>query len=114
MIIRTSKHCLKLVFIAQDILMKDFLFQKLPLKINFRDYYETNIWQTDLVEGRPSLVDLTVSDNKGLIIEDGATPIFTGINCEGFAPQPLSTFSTNNIFINNGFLTQFLKHLKWF
>lgn len=94
--------------------MKDFLFQKMLLKIDFRGYYETNIRQTDLVEGRPSPVDLMVSDNKGLIIEDGATPIFTGINCEGFAPQPLSTFSTNNIFINNGFLTQLLKHLKWF
>lgn len=75
-----NKHCLKFICTVQTILMKDFLFQKMLLEINFRGYYETNIRQTDSVEGRPSLVDLMVSDNKGLIIEDGATPIFTGVN----------------------------------
>lgn len=44
MIIRTNKHCLKFIFIAQTILMKDFLFKKLLLKINFRGYYKTNLW----------------------------------------------------------------------
>lgn len=62
------------------------------LKINFRGYYETNIRQTDSVEGRPSLVDLIVSDNKGLIIEDGATPIFTGVNCEGLWRSPYQRY----------------------